>query len=81
MDQVRTKSNSKLNTLTLLSLDWPHTQLGVSRKGKTDEQRLTEVEGFRIVDDVLHIRKLREWILDEQTWMNMWCENPKRLLQ
>jgi hypothetical protein len=60
-------------------LDWPHTQLGVSRKGKTDQQRLTDIEEFRVVDDVLHIKKLREWIPDEQTWVNLWCENPKRL--
>jgi len=28
--------------------DWPHTQLGVARKGKTDKQRLEEVEGFSV---------------------------------
>ncbi|KAK9791321.1 putative Amidohydrolase-related domain-containing protein [Seiridium cardinale] len=65
----------------LYGSDWPHTQLGVSRKGKTDEQRLNEVEGFRDVDDVLHIKKLRAWIQDEQTWINLWRENPKRLFQ
>lgn len=67
--------------LTSSAIDWPHTQLGVSRQGKTDEQRLTDVEGFRDVDDALHIRKLRAWIPDEQTWINLWQENPKRIFQ
>ncbi|ETS74677.1 hypothetical protein PFICI_13161 [Pestalotiopsis fici W106-1] len=65
----------------LFGTDWPHTQLGVSRQGKTDEQRLTEIEDFRDVDDALHIRKLRSWIPDEQTWINLWRENPKRIFQ
>lgn len=59
--------------------DWPHTQLGVSRKGKTDEQRLNDIEGFREVDDTGHIRKLREWISDEEVWQKLWVKNPDRL--
>lgn len=59
--------------------DWPHTQLGVTRKGKTDEQRLNDVEGFRTVDDTGHIRKLREWIQDEETWQKLWVKNPAAL--
>ncbi|OOF96865.1 hypothetical protein ASPCADRAFT_168031 [Aspergillus carbonarius ITEM 5010] len=61
--------------------DWPHTQLGVTRKGKTDQQRLEEVEGFREVDDAEHIRTLRQWIPDEETWQNLWVNNPARLFQ
>ncbi|PYI01400.1 amidohydrolase 2 [Aspergillus sclerotiicarbonarius CBS 121057] len=61
--------------------DWPHTQLGVTRKGKTDQQRLEEVEGFREVGDAEHIRTLREWIPDEETWQNLWVNNPARLFQ
>ncbi|KAL1989388.1 hypothetical protein VTN96DRAFT_150 [Rasamsonia emersonii] len=59
--------------------DWPHTQLGVSRKGKTDEQRLNDVEDFRDVDDAAHIRKVREWIPDDETWQKLWVTNPQRL--
>lgn len=60
-------------------LDWPHTQLGVSRKGKTDQQRLTEVEDFREVDDQMQIRTLRKWITDEETWQKLWCDTPRKL--
>ena len=59
--------------------DWPHTQLGVTRKGKTDEQRLNDVEGFREVDDAAHIKKIREWIPDEELWQKFWVANPQRL--
>ncbi|KAJ5618349.1 amidohydrolase 2 [Penicillium herquei] len=59
--------------------DWPHTQLGVTRKGKTDQQRLEEIEGFRTVDDDAHIRKLREWIPSDVVWNKLWVENPNRL--
>jgi predicted TIM-barrel fold metal-dependent hydrolase len=59
--------------------DWPHTQLGVSRKGKTDQQRLDDVEDFRVVDDAAHIRKVREWIPDDETWQKLFVTNPERL--
>ncbi|CAK7211801.1 hypothetical protein SCUCBS95973_001247 [Sporothrix curviconia] len=61
--------------------DWPHTQLGVSRKGKTAEQRINEVEGFRTVDNAGHIAKIREWIPDEETWYKFWVTNPQRLFE
>ena len=61
--------------------DWPHTQLGVSRQGKSDEQRLNEVEGFRDVDDAGHIRKLREWIPDDEVWRMLFVDNPDRLFR
>ncbi|OAA55069.1 Amidohydrolase 2 [Niveomyces insectorum RCEF 264] len=61
--------------------DWPHTELGVNRQGKTAEQRINEVEGFRTVDDAGHIRKLREWIADEETWHKFWVTNPGRLFE
>lgn len=59
--------------------DWPHTQLGVSRKGKTDEQRLNDIEGFREVPDLAHIKKLREWIPDDEQWQKLFVTNPERL--
>jgi predicted TIM-barrel fold metal-dependent hydrolase len=59
--------------------DAPHTVLGVDRQGKSDEQRLNEEEGFREVPDEEHIRKLREWIPDDETWQKFWVENPKKL--
>lgn len=31
------------------------------------------------MDDMLHIQKLREWISDEQTWINLWRGNAERL--
>jgi len=61
--------------------DWPHTQLGVSRKGKTDKQRLEEVEGFREVDDLGHIKTLREWIRDDETWHKLFVTNPENLFK
>lgn len=39
--------------------DWPHTQMGEYRKGKTEEQKLAEVEPFRDVPNAMHIEKLR----------------------
>lgn len=59
--------------------DWPHTQLGFTRKGKTDTERLSNVEGFRQVDIPGHIKKLREWIPDDTTWHNFWVDNPQKL--
>ncbi|GAD98098.1 hypothetical protein ANI_1_1344144 [Paecilomyces variotii No. 5] len=65
----------------MFGTDWPHTQLGVTRKGKTDEQRLNEVEGFREVDDVGHIKKLREWIPDDETWQKLFVTNAERIFK
>lgn len=67
--------------MVMFGTDWPHTQLGVTRKGKTHEQRLNDVEGFREVPDEDHIRKIREWIPDEETWRKFWVENPKKVFQ
>ncbi|EFW98595.1 amidohydrolase 2 [Grosmannia clavigera kw1407] len=63
----------------LFGSDWPHTQLDVNRAGKTAEQRLHDVEGFRHVDNAAHIAKLREWIPDDETWHKLWVANPQRL--
>ncbi|KAJ9150976.1 2-pyrone-4,6-dicarboxylate lactonase [Coniochaeta hoffmannii] len=65
----------------LYGSDWPHTQLGVSRKGKSDDQRLKDVEDFRDVDDEMHIRTLRGWIPDDETWQNLWVNNPKQVFE
>ncbi|KAF8856052.1 hypothetical protein BDZ45DRAFT_727665 [Acephala macrosclerotiorum] len=43
----------------MFGTDWPHTQLGVTRKGKTEVQRLNDIEGFREVDDKGHVEILR----------------------
>jgi predicted TIM-barrel fold metal-dependent hydrolase len=61
--------------------DWPHTQLGVARKGRTDKQRLEEVEGFRDVDDLNHIKTLRKWIGDDETWHKLFVTNPEKLFK
>lgn len=63
----------------IFGTDWPHTQLGVTRKGKTDQQRIDEVEGFREVNDDAHIRKLREWIPSDEAWQKLWVTNPNKL--
>ena len=63
----------------IFGTDWPHTGLGVDRQGKTDEQRLTEVEGFRTVPDSDHIRKLREWITDDEIWDKLFVTNAEKL--
>jgi predicted TIM-barrel fold metal-dependent hydrolase len=59
--------------------DWPHTQLGVTRKGKTDQQRLDEIEGFRDVPDDIHIQVLRDWITDDEVWQKLFVTNAERL--
>jgi len=59
--------------------DWPHTGLGALRGGRTEKQRIEEVEAYRDVDVGLHLRKLREWIPDEGTWRKLWVETPERL--
>ncbi|KAI1443751.1 hypothetical protein F5Y02DRAFT_194249 [Annulohypoxylon stygium] len=61
--------------------DWPHTQLGISRQGKTEEQRLNEIEGFREVDDESHILKLRQWIRDDETWEKLFVSNAGRIFE
>lgn len=59
--------------------DWPHTQLGVARKGKTDQQRLTDIEGFRDVPDDVHIEVLREWITDDEVWQKLFVTNSEKI--
>ena len=61
--------------------DWPHTQLGLARQGKTDQQRLDDIEGFRDVPDVVHIQVLREWIKDDEVWQKLFVSNSRRLFQ
>ena len=61
--------------------DWPHTQLGVSRKGKTDQQRLDDIEDFREVPDDVHIQVLREWITDDEVWRKMFVDNAEKLFR
>ena len=61
--------------------DWPHTQLGVSRKGKSDDQRVKDVEDFRQVDSGSQIQRLRKWISDEETWQDLWVNNPKEVFE
>jgi predicted TIM-barrel fold metal-dependent hydrolase len=63
----------------LFGTDWPHTGLGVARQGKTDEQRLNEVEEFRDVPDAEHIRKLREWIPGDEVWQKLFVSNAEKL--
>ena len=65
----------------IFGTDWPHTGLGTSRQGKTDAQRLNEVEGFRDVPDADHIRKLRKWIRDDTVWQKLFVTNAERLFQ
>ena len=63
----------------LFGTDWPHTGLGASRKGKSDERRLNEVEGFRDLSVGEHVRKLREWTPDDGTWVKLFVSNAERL--
>ncbi|PVH76435.1 amidohydrolase 2 [Cadophora sp. DSE1049] len=59
--------------------DWPHTQLGVARKWKSDQQRLDDVEGFRDVPDDVHIEVLREWITDDEVWKKLFVTNSEKI--
>ena len=61
--------------------DWPHTQLGVARQGKTQQQRLDDVEGFREVPDDVHISVLREWVTDDAVWQKLFVTNSSKLFQ
>ncbi|KAH8810933.1 hypothetical protein F5884DRAFT_262890 [Xylogone sp. PMI_703] len=61
--------------------DWPHTQLGVTRKGKTQEQRHNDIEGFRDVPDADHIKTLREWITDDKVWQDLFVNNAKKIFE
>lgn len=65
----------------IFGTDWPHTQLGATRAGKSDEQRLNEVEGFRDVPDAEHIRKLRDWIPDDALWQKLFVSNAEMLFE
>lgn len=63
----------------LFASDWPNTALASYREGKTRQQRLEDVEDFRAVDHMAHIRCLREWIKDEDTWRKFWVDTPASL--
>ncbi len=60
----------------LFGSDWPHVGPG---KPVNDDQQQSEFEGFRNVSDENHIRKLREWIVDDETWYKLFVTNPRRL--
>jgi predicted TIM-barrel fold metal-dependent hydrolase len=84
IDSLETTAKAVIETgpdQIMFGTDWPHTQLGVTRKGKTDEQRLNEIEGFREVDDLAHIKKLREWITDDEIWQKLFITNPQRIFE
>lgn len=82
-----TESMSKLAKLLLeagpdrlfFGSDWPHTATPASRKGKTIQERLENVEEFRQVDLALIIIQLRSWIQDEETWRKLWVNTPRAL--
>ncbi|KAH6972403.1 hypothetical protein BKA56DRAFT_620971 [Ilyonectria sp. MPI-CAGE-AT-0026] len=55
--------------------DWPHTGEG-SNRGARD---LDKIEDFRTVDNETILKNLREWIGDEETWVNMMVHTPSNV--
>ncbi|KAF4877468.1 4-sulfomuconolactone hydrolase [Colletotrichum siamense] len=57
--------------------DWPHTGEGKDRvkRGKDD------IEEFRVIDNELIVRNLRNWIGSEETWGKVTARNPKKFYQ
>jgi len=60
----------------LYGTDWPFCARG---KPVNDVHEPSEFEDFREVPSEEHIRKLREWIPDEETWHKLFVTNPERL--
>lgn len=65
----------------LFGSDWPHTAAPATRRGKSREQRLTDIEAFRSVDIEFIIQNLRSWFQDEVAWQNLWVKTPRALFR
>ncbi|KAI1387014.1 uncharacterized protein F4822DRAFT_332324 [Hypoxylon trugodes] len=56
--------------------DWPHTGEGKDRK---PEDALNKTEPFRSIDNLLILKKLKEWVGNDEAWCKIMVSNPKAL--
>ncbi len=60
----------------LYGTDWPHVGPGKPVNGS---EEAAQFEPLNNIPDEEHIRKLREWIPDSDTWHKIFVTNPERL--
>ncbi|KAH8886282.1 amidohydrolase 2 [Thozetella sp. PMI_491] len=61
----------------LYGTDWPH--VGPGKPVVEEDHASGELEPFRVVSDEDHIRTLRKWITDDETWNKLFVGNPKKI--
>ncbi|KAJ0314598.1 hypothetical protein Brms1b_006754 [Colletotrichum noveboracense] len=57
--------------------DWPHTGEGKDRLKRGKDA----IEEFRVIDNELIVRNLRNWIGSEETWGKVTARNPKKFYE
>ncbi|KAI8196009.1 hypothetical protein KHU50_010440 [Colletotrichum sp. SAR 10_65] len=57
--------------------DWPHTGEGKDRL----KRGIDAIEEFRVIDNELIVRNLRNWIGSEETWGKVTVRNPKKFYE
>ncbi|KAL3296124.1 amidohydrolase 2 [Colletotrichum asianum] len=57
--------------------DWPHTGDGKDRLKRGKDA----IEEFRVIDNELIVRNLRNWIGSEETWGKVTVRNPQKFYE